>query len=537
MTNIPLSTISTKKMEGLFSDNWLAGHSSFQVPLLVLCWMGAMVLPLINMKTIILGWRPTDMASIALNFYRHGFHFLYPEVNWGGNGPGFVETEFPLIPFATAVLYKLFGVHEWLDLVLPMISGLGLVLVIFFFARFIFGATAGLVAGLFVAVSPTLATLSSGLWPDPPMVFCGALGLYGLARWVKEDSFWYFVLGALGVTLAILLKLTALYLGIPVLFLCIVKYGSSWWRRVDVCVLGALILLPPVLWYWHAYDLYRDYHNTFGILSGGYLKFGTLQILTNGEFWFPTLARLVMYHITPAACAALIAGLALHQEDRLQYVFHVWFGALVLYTLVSARGIMIGHYQYLLPFVPPSAALAGAGAIGMLRRLESRPPKGLPIRRGIIAFVALTVFFANGVLATVLFHSQGIRTISAFWEGDKRTGLAVGSVTPPESLIVVADGQMDEVAQERSMTPPNVFYFSGRRGWYLSLAWISPERIEGIKNQGARYFVVTGNALKEFDGSYAGLARYFSSTYKEILRSNDGRVFDLTCGPSGHASN
>ena len=32
------------------------------------------------------GWRPTDLASIALNYYPDGFDFFYPQVFWGGGG-------------------------------------------------------------------------------------------------------------------------------------------------------------------------------------------------------------------------------------------------------------------------------------------------------------------------------------------------------------------------------------------------------------------------------------------------------------------
>ncbi len=58
-------------------------------------------------------WRQADTAAIARNFYHNGFNILYPQIDWGGAGPGYVETEFQLVPFLTAVLYQLFGVHDY----------------------------------------------------------------------------------------------------------------------------------------------------------------------------------------------------------------------------------------------------------------------------------------------------------------------------------------------------------------------------------------------------------------------------------------
>src|SRR5262245_2136887 len=42
-------------------------------------------------------WRQADVAMIAENFYRHDFALFYPQINWAGNAPGYVGTEFPLV--------------------------------------------------------------------------------------------------------------------------------------------------------------------------------------------------------------------------------------------------------------------------------------------------------------------------------------------------------------------------------------------------------------------------------------------------------
>ena len=59
-------------------------------------------------------WRQSDVAAIIRNFLQNGFHFGYPQIDWAGNAPGYVGTEFPILPFVAALCYKLMGVHEWM---------------------------------------------------------------------------------------------------------------------------------------------------------------------------------------------------------------------------------------------------------------------------------------------------------------------------------------------------------------------------------------------------------------------------------------
>src|SRR5512140_2161364 len=85
--------------------------------LLLLCLGMGVSLRLIEITRPFVGdwsWRQTDVAMIAENFYRNGFNIFYPQINWAGNSPGYVGTEFPLVPFLASLLYPLFGVHEWI---------------------------------------------------------------------------------------------------------------------------------------------------------------------------------------------------------------------------------------------------------------------------------------------------------------------------------------------------------------------------------------------------------------------------------------
>jgi 4-amino-4-deoxy-L-arabinose transferase-like glycosyltransferase len=473
---------------------------------------------------LILEWRPTDLAAIALNYYRNGFDFLHPQILWGGDGPGYVEMEFPLIPFAIAVLYRVAGVHDWLALVIPIACGIALPIVVNRLTDRLAGATAGFAAGLFTAVSPAWIAMSTGLWPDAPPLLCASLGLLVLVRWVDRATPARFALSAFFIALAILLKLPSLYVGLPVWFLFWTKYGGRWWRAPQTWTFAALVLIPPVLWYVHAYRLFVQTGNTFGIIASGYMKFASAAILTDPRFYAKTFARIAAFHLTPLGLLFAAAGMLQPPVRRVQYVFHVWLAAVLLYLLIAAEGVSLGHYQYALPVVPAAAAFAGIGFAAVLRRFleSSRIAMSMPPVAGIMAIL----FVGNAAAANYGLQARGMdfRMLSA---EKMRTGLALAAVSPPDALIVVVDADMDDRTPETSMTPPEVFYFSGRRGWYRAMSWLTPEMIEQLRARGARYIAVSANNVRRFRAHYSDLYRKCSERYRTLMDNDDGIIYEL----------
>src|ERR1700737_5299129 len=51
-------------------------------------------------------WRQSDVAAIARNYFVGGFHFAYPQIDWAGDQPGYVGTDFPILPFVAAIIIK-----------------------------------------------------------------------------------------------------------------------------------------------------------------------------------------------------------------------------------------------------------------------------------------------------------------------------------------------------------------------------------------------------------------------------------------------
>ena len=477
------------------------------------------------------GWRPTDLASIALNYYRNGFHFAYPQVLWGGAGAGHVEMEFPLQAFTTALLFKLFGVHDGLCVVLPLAFGFGLVWIVGEFATYLFGEVAGLAAAVNLALSPTLVYITTtGMWPDPPMVFFGTLGLYLLMRWSRGGTQKQLRAGVACVSLAILCKLTALYLGFPVLGLFLLRNGRDFWKMPTTWLAAAAILIPPLFWYAHAYNLYREDGNTFGIIGAGYLKFPTVTLLKDSYLYQHALLRVVWYHLTPLGALACAYGLyrAFAQNERWPLV---WFASIVLHTFVVWAGVRYaGHIGYLLPILPICNIFAGLGFQKFWETLRKKP-SGYSSPRLVGALLAAVVVLVtvNAVAASRRLNDRDLAFETALWEKKKLTGLEVGKVTRPGSLIIVVDDEMDAVDQKHSMTPPDVFFFGDRRGWYLSLAWLSVDKVDRLRAQGAEYFVVSLQSTPKFTATHPALHDYLEHHFRKVSDQR-GLIYALTGG-------
>ncbi len=480
-----------------------------------------------RLESPVLGWRPADGAGIALNYLRHGFRFFFPQVLWGTSGGGYVEMEFPLAPYVTALLFKIFGVHEYVNLFVPLACGFGLVWVTYCWGRRFIDPLVGLVAGGVVAVTPVLIMLTNtGLWADPPMVLFATLGLYLIAVWQQQGQPWLLVIGAAAVSLAVLLKLTGLYVGIPIAFIFYKRYGAAVYKAPVFWLTGMAILVPSLLWYWHAHQLYVAYHNTFGIVGAGYSKFGSSALLSDLSFYKDLARRITLYHLTPLFTLGFVFGVHRLWRKR-DGLMLSWLGAIVVYIAVTAYGVRGGHYHYLLPFLPVGALVAASGVVSVLHRI------GLPLRvrsevlwRAAAVCVCL-VFAASAAAAERRFESRDRAPESAMWLKKKRTGQRLKALTRPDTLIIVVDSHMDHRTVEKSMTPPDVFYFSDRRGWYLSAAWLSVERIEELHARGASVLVVSGQSVSDFKTQRADMLQYLSSHYQVIMDDQDGIAIAL----------
>src|SRR5579864_7467511 len=100
------------------------------------------------------GWRQGDEAAIARNFLELQNNILYPQTDYDGPPPNYVELELQIVPYAAAQLYRFFGVHEILARLIVIAFSVATIPLMYLLGTEIYSRRAGLIAALLFAIAP-----------------------------------------------------------------------------------------------------------------------------------------------------------------------------------------------------------------------------------------------------------------------------------------------------------------------------------------------------------------------------------------------
>jgi 4-amino-4-deoxy-L-arabinose transferase-like glycosyltransferase len=381
-------------------------------------------------------WRQSDVAAIARNYFTGGFHFARPQIDWAGDQPGYVGTEFPILPFIAALCYKFFGVHEWIGRAQAVV--LFAVSLPFFFLLMceIFSENAAIWGAFFYIFAPVNLFASREFMPDTPSLSLGIVGLYFFLRWVERPSPKLLLVSSVAISLSILVKAPSAIIGAPLACLAFQCFGATAFRRIELWIFAAIALLPAAIWYAHAYDIAAQFypHHFFG--AGG------IRIM-NARWYWKISRQVATSSLTPVLFALALGGAFVARPTRRARFLYWWLGAIILFIVVVGYGNR--HHWYQLPLVPVAAAFAGA-ACGCMAQRSSLP------RTPRCAFsILLAVSFGVSAFAYVrpFYHSRASTAL-------RDLGLELKTATPPNALIVGADNG-----------DPTAFYYAERRGWHF----------------------------------------------------------------------
>src|SRR5438874_2193808 len=247
-------------------------------------------------------WRQSDVAAIARNFEQNGFHFAYPQIDWAGNTPGYVGTEFPILPFVAAICYKFAGVHEWIGRVQTAVFFAASLPFFFLFVREIFDRTVAMWATFFYSFTPLNVFAGRSFMPDVPSLSLALIGSYFFLRWINDGKSTAFFLAALTISLSILVKATSIVIAVPLLFVVWRKWRWNFVKRVDLWLFAGITVLPSVVWYWHARQIAERFYP--------YHFFGEGGIRIENFSWYCGIARqTVTASLTPVLSVMALIGL------------------------------------------------------------------------------------------------------------------------------------------------------------------------------------------------------------------------------------
>jgi 4-amino-4-deoxy-L-arabinose transferase-like glycosyltransferase len=455
-------------------------------------------------------WRQADVAMIAENFYRHGFALFYPRINWAGTAAGYVGTEFPLVPFLAALLYKIFGVQAWVGRAVSVGFFALSVPVFYRLVRQTSDAHTALWAVVIYALTPLSIFASRAFMPDMASLSLSLVALALFATWLERAPHApLFLATSLVISLAILVKLPAVLIGVPLLAMAWGTYGVRAVYRRELVALAVLALSGPLAWYTHAYRIsltYPPYH-----------FFGTGVLELVGVDWYLEIAhRLATSSLTPLVAAVMLVGLFVRACTADAWVFHWWLLALLGFIVLAGWGNH-EHDWYQLPLVPVAAALAGRACAWGFGRVARRAG-ATPARLGAAIFVAGLATVSYVCLAP---HYEPKRL--AWWQA----GLALNRVAPPEALVLIAD-----------YGDPTAFYYSQRHGWHFLQDFGSApvdsqqaiDELERRRRDGAQYLAFVTPTFRWLE-RYPAFRAHLEARYRRLRETEAYWIFDLRGGP------
>jgi len=406
-------------------------------------------------------WRQSDVAAIARNFLENGFHFSLPQIDWAGAAPGYVGTEFPILPFVAALCYKITGVQEWIGRIQGVLLFAAALPFFFLLVWKTQGELVAVWATFFYAFAPLSVVASRAFMPDIPSLSLALIGIYFFLLWLERNDRKALIGSALLISLSFLIKLPTAVIGVPLLYLAAVSFqggalskppfgegesddggletAAPWWKRLltnwELSVFALITLVPSAIWYWHAHRISETFY-PYHFFGGGGFR------IMNAAWYWRIAKETVRSSLTPVLLALAVAGALVAPRGKYTRIFHWWLAVMVAFIFFVGWGNR--HPWYQLPLVPIAAVFAGCACQWVATRFHTHR----------VSLAGAAILLAS------LFGISSYKSAAPFYRpaaaGLRVLGLELKEATTPNALIVAADEG-----------DPTVFYYAHRKGWHL----------------------------------------------------------------------
>ncbi|MCF6284063.1 MAG: glycosyltransferase family 39 protein [Candidatus Hydrogenedentes bacterium] len=388
-------------------------------------------------------WRETITLMLARNFLREGMNPFHPSVDLRTTSEvaaqGIVGgTEFPFVPFPTAALYALFGMHDWVGRVMPLLYALAGLCFFYGFVRRWGGSTTALVSTLLLSVSPMHLYFGRVHMPESFVFAASFATLYYYDRWLESEKRGLFWAAVVASALMLLGKPQLGVMAVPMALLTAQRWGWRMFTRREFYLFALLTALPFLAYFCYSY-LWIIPRTGLSFASHEVFRF---DLLTTSNF-YRTIARTI-WHIAvePTVCVLSVVGLGVVLYERYRgsltlrsFLPHAWLLGASMLLVIMPGGSYVNTY-YLMILAPPACLLAG-------HLLATCFGHSL-LRWG--AAAALAVATLHGVHAAY-------KCFEPVNEAAYRCGNWVRKNTAPDALVLT------------SVENPATLYFCDRVGW------------------------------------------------------------------------
>ncbi len=436
-------------------------------------------------------WRQSDTEAIARNFLEQRFNIFYPQLNYDGPMPNYVQLEFQITTFIIAGLYKLFGYHYVLARLVPLVFFLASAYFLYCLAKKLYSVSTAWYTVLLYGIFPFNIYFSRAIMPESSALFFFIGAFYYFLRWIEEEKWSFLYLSGIFTALAISQKVPTVFVGIPMLIMVIKKYKEKFPAQWQLWVFASVSLGTPFLYFaWLKAVAETDYVSGIAMQQIG-LKFIT-AIFTPEAHNF--LAQALPRAFTPYALRLFLLGFfTLNISRDLPLVS--WVLAMLLEVVTVVAVIKLDYYLLLLT---PVLSLVGGKALDFLGKMKW----------GTVLVILILFFIFNHSWEKLeFFYRQDLELLEQ--------AQIVQQYTKEDDLIVIGTFQ------------PQLLNLASRKGWRanVTIPGDPGAEMEYYLRNGARFFV----RLKEqIEGDEEGVySKYIQTRFPAVLVKNNLVIYKL----------
>lgn len=321
------------------------------------------------------------------------------------NGIRYLEKA-PLMYWATAASYKIFGFTEFATRLPLAIGTMLLVVAVYFFGLWMGGAKAGFYSGLAVASGLGVYLFTRIMIPEAILSFFLTTAFYFFLKvyFGELDSRWAYLFYACMAAAVLTKGLIGIVFPGGVLF-AFVLLTNGWRKLWQMRPISGVLLFLLIAVPWHALAIWRnDRFFWFYFINEHFLRYlgkrypVDYDTVPLGSFWLLHLVWLFPFSVFLPLAARRIRNLwrPLEREDQLRLFAWLWVLVVIGFFSFSTRQ---EYYTY--PAYPALALLAGTG----LARGEKELSRWVVGGQGVLAFLGLAV---GAVLGYMLWLSWDV---------------------------------------------------------------------------------------------------------------------------------
>jgi 4-amino-4-deoxy-L-arabinose transferase-like glycosyltransferase len=517
------------------------GVSKKTFSILIIILLVAMALRLNHITqpfTDAFSWRQSSTAMMAENYFLNDWNIFFPEVNWTGPGPNYQGREFQTVSYIAALLYTVFGQHDWIGRLIAAVFGVWGIFALFQLVRLVWDEGRALAAAAMMALMPGSIFIERSFLPDPAMVALITTSFWMLIAYLRTEQTRYLLLAGIIGAWGFCTKIPGLIIGLPMAYAVFMhlrreRFSSS--RIVALGGLALLMLVPVVAYYLWALHLSLSYPPFHFSGDGNWLWDEGIRRWINRIYYFPHLWRIAKdWLLTAPVMALLAAGLFYkppahvrenHAEQArgifsLPWLFHWWIAAFAIYYAIGAKELITNPWN--LHIVSPAvAALSGHGLVTVVS-----------LQKRFVTSPAALLRIAVIISLILLIGQNNLKWMYKPYSRESYSlGKSLNRIAKPEDLVITMANDIGN---------PVAIYYSGLRGWVLPpakphTAWHKlpdDERelirmLEELRAKGADWFGIVNQHIDDLRQNYPLFLNHVGNTCELNSESKDWIIYRI----------